>query len=183
MTDFIVTPTNTDLLNFIFWNDFTQKWNIPILKFNTNFINPFYNQTDTINEDPKYQKHVIDHFYMRLTEKWLYKNPVFRKLLKFFRTEKNGDEIKVSLLSNIDDVKDNVPDEENKKYIFRYIEKIFISKKFVDKTLRKYVDASHVKWYDLFHNTDILKDLFAHKLKKLIIATVYDLHDLKKKEK
>ena len=34
-----------------------------------------------------------------------------------------------------------------------------------------------IKWYDLYNNTSTLKDLFAHKLKKLIISTIYEMVD------
>jgi len=89
MSDFIITPTNVEYLDYLFKNPITGKWTIPILTFNTGYINPYYNDTDPLNDDPKYQKRVIEHFYMRLVEKWLYKDTVFRNLIKYFHTEKN----------------------------------------------------------------------------------------------
>ena len=179
MSEFIITPTNVDFLESIFRNPITGRWTIPILTFNTKYINPYYGEIDPLNEDPKYQKRVVEHFYMRLTEKWLYKNPIFKSLLKYFRIEKNGEEGKVSLVPNMDSVSRSNVDEKDRKYVYRYIEKIFITKKFVDRVLRQYVKTTHIKWYDLFHNTDTIKDLFAHKLKKLIVSTIYELEDNK----
>jgi hypothetical protein len=179
MSEFIITPTNVDFLESIFRNPLTGRWTIPILTFNTGLINPYYGDIDPLNDDPKYQKNVIDHFYIRLTEKWLYKDPIFKSLLKYFKIEKNGDEVRVSLVPNMDSVSRSNVDEKYKKYVYRYIEKVFITKKFVDKVLRQYVKVTHIKWYDLFYNTDTLKDLFAHKLKKLIISTIYELEDRK----
>lgn len=183
MTEFIITPTNLDLLESIFRNPITGRWSIPILTFNTTFINPFYSEVDPLNEDPQYQQRVIDHFYMRLTEKWLYKDPAFRKLLKYFKVEENGNEGKISLIDNIDNVREIDKQMKYWKHIFKYIEKYFITKKFVEKVLRQYVRRTDTKWYDLFNNTDILKDLFAHKLKKLIESTIYQLQEKKAENK
>lgn len=177
MSEFIITPTNLDFLESIFRNPLTGKWTIPILTFNTKYINPYYGQIDPLNDDPRYQKKVVDHFYTRLTEKWLYKDPAFRKLLKYFTVEKNGDEGKVLLIVNPEKISKSNDNETYKKYIFRYIEKYFITKRLVDKVLRRYVKSTHLKWYDLFHNTDIIKDLLAHKIKKLILTTIYQIHD------
>lgn len=178
MSEFIITPTNVDFLESIFRHPVTGKWTIPILTFNTSLVNPFFNQVDPLNDDPKYQKSVTDNFYLRLKEKWLYKEPIFRSLLKYFKVEKSGDEIKVSLISDPDKISDS-QNRDNDKYIFRYIEKYFITKRFISKILKEYIRTTHIKWYDLFHNTDTLKGLFAHKLKKLIISTIYELQDIK----
>lgn len=182
MSDFPITPTDYNFLENLFRNPVTNKWTIPILTFNTKFINPFYGEVDPLNEDPRYQQRVVDHIYMRLTEKWLYKDPAFRKLLKYFNVEKNGDEGKVTLIKNIDETARTDVDEQYRKHIFKYIEKVFITKHFVDKVLRHYVRRTRVKWYDLFNNTDVLKDLFAHKLKRLIKTTIYHLQDKKPTE-
>jgi hypothetical protein len=179
MSEFIITPTNVDFLESIFRNPITGRWTIPILTFNTNLTNPYYGDIDPLNNDPKYQKHVIDHFYVRLTEKWLYKDPIFKSLLKYFKVEKKGDEAKVSLVPNMDSVSKSNVDEKDRKYVYRYIEKVFITKKFVAKVLKQYVGVTHIKWYDLFYNTDTIKDLFVHKLKKLIVSTIYELEDRK----
>lgn len=177
MSEFIITPTNLDLLESVFRNPLTGRWTVPILTFNTKYVNPYYGEVDPLNEDPYYQNRVVEHFYMRLTEKWLYKDPVFRKLLKYFKVDKDGNEGKVSLIDNIDNVEEQDIDSTYRKHIFKYIEKYFITKKFVDKVLRQYVRKTKTKWYDLINNTDIIKDLFAHKLKKLIITTIYELQE------
>jgi len=181
MTDFLITPTNVDFIESIFRNQISGRWTIPILTFNTNFSSPYYADADPLNDDPKYQKSVVDNFYLRLTEKWLYKDPVFRKLLKYFQVEKSGDEGKVSLISDPDKISKSDINEQYRKHIFKYIEKYFITKRFINKILNQYVKTTHIKWYDLFHNTDTIKDLFAHKLKRLIVSTIYELQDTKEK--
>lgn len=183
MSEFIITPTNVDFLESIFRNPITGRWTIPILTFNTKYVNPYFGEIDPLNDDPRYQKQVIDNFYTRLTEKWLYKEPIFRSLMKYFNVEKNGEEGQISLISDPDKISEIKTDEKYRNYVFQYIEKYFITKRFIDRILRQYVNTTHIKWYDLFHNTDTLKDLFAHKLKKLIISTIYELQDLKESDK
>lgn len=183
MSDFIITPTNVDFLESIFRNPITGRWTIPILTFNTNYVNPYFGEIDTLNDDPRYQKNVVDNFYTRLTEKWLYKKPVFKSLLKYFRVDKNGSEGRVQLIADPDKISELNTDEQYQKHVFKYIEKYFITRHFVDKVLRQYVRTTHIKWYDLFHNTDTVKDLFAHKLKKLIISTIYELQYRKNENK
>lgn len=179
MSSFIITPTNVDLLESIFRDPITGKWYIPVLTFNTSYLSPFYREADPLNEDPRYQDRVIDHFWLKLTERWLYRDPSFRSLLKYFHVERDDERGTVSLVSDPGQAKKDVSDinEENKMYIFKYIEKFFITRKFVEKTLRKYVDRTGIKWYDLYVNSDVIKDLLRHKLKKLIISTIYELQE------
>lgn len=188
MSEFVITPTNVDFLESIFRNPITNKWTIPILTFNTVYSNPFYRDVDPLNNDPRYHESVINYFYTKLTEKWLYRDAAFRQLLKFFKITTEGTKGEVSMI----DIKDldknsykNISEEElglrnqYKKYIFQYIEKYFITKHLVGKILKQYIRRTHTKWYDLFNNTDIIKDLMSYKLKKLIIATIYELADQK----
>ena len=177
MSQFLLTPTNIDFIESIFRNPYTGRWTIPILTFNTKFVSPFYGEVDPLNEDPNYQRSVIDNFYLRLTEKWLYKDSVFKSLLKYFKVETTGEEGKVALIDNPDKLSDTELNMKYQKYIFDYIEKYFITKRLIRKILKQYVGTSHIKWYDLFHNTDNIKGLFAHKLKKLIISTIYELQE------
>lgn len=176
---FIMTPTNFDLIDNLFKDIRTGKWIFPVYTFNTGFINPYYGEVDPLNEDPVYQKSVIDNFYLRLKEKWLYKDPNFRKLLKYFVVEENGDNGTITLVSDPDKAAKNDLTEKYRNHVLRYIEKYFVTKKFVKKTLKQYVNSSHIKWYDLFHNIDSVKELLAHKLKKLIISTIYELQERK----
>lgn len=187
MSEFFITPTNVDFLKSIFRNPVTGKWTIPILTFNTVYPNPFYKDIDPLNDDPNYQKSVINYIYIKLTERWLYQDPVFRKLLRYFDVTKNGTEGQIALIEDIDSIKEsdietNELRDKYRKYIFKYIEKYFITKNFVGKVLKEYIRRTHTKWYDIFNNTDVIKDLFAYKLKKSIISTIYELKDKKDNE-
>lgn len=175
MSTFIVTPTNIDYLYSLFRNPITGKWEIPILTFNPRIINPFLGEIDPLNEDRRYQDRVVDHFYTRLTERWLYRDPLFKSLLKYFKVDKKGDHGTVSLISDPDKIKESNISPDDNRYVFKYIEKYFITRRFVEKVLRQYVNTTRIKWYDLFNNSDTVKDLLRHKLKKMIIRTIYEV--------
>ena len=81
----------------------------------------------------------------------------------------------MTLISDPDNIPKSDNKEEDAKFIFKYIEKYFITRRFVEKVLREYVSTTHIKWYDLFNNSDTLIELFVHKLKKLIVSTIYEL--------
>jgi hypothetical protein len=175
MSTLLITPTNIDDYDWIFKNPVSGKWTIPVLEFNPLIFNPFYLEIDPLNVDPRYQNRTIDYFHTKLTEKWLYRDPMFRSLLKYFHVTKKGDKGTVTLISDPEKVSKEKLTEDEEKYIFKYIEKFFITKRFVEKVLREYVAVAHVKWYDLYSNSDTLKDLFRHKLKKIIVKTIYSI--------
>ncbi len=175
MSTFIMTPTNIDDYDWILRDPITGKWTIPTLTFNPLILNPYYYELDPLNSNPAYQKKTIDYFHTKLTEKWLYKEPIYRSLLKYFKISKKGEEGKVILVSDLDKISESNVPKDDYKHVLKYIEKFFINRRFVEKVLREYVAVTHIKWYDLYNNTDTLKDLFRHKLKKLIIKTIYAL--------
>lgn len=178
MNSFVMTPTEIEVYSSVFRDPITGKWTIPVLTFNTNVLNPFYVESDPLQNDPKYRKLVVDNIHTRLTEKWLYTYASFRSLCKYFIVDTAGNKGTVSMITNPDDASKfsnrKLTDSEE-MYIFRYIEKYFATKKFVESTLKAFVDTTHTKWYDVFTNIKTVKDLFVHKLKKLIVNTIYEL--------
>ena len=171
---FILTPPNLDYYGFLYRDPITGKWTVPILTFNTGFVDPL-RVADPLNEDPMYREKVIENIYVRLNEKWLYSHSSFRSLYKYFNLEKSGSKGTVSLIADPDKVSEKTVSDADGKFIIQYIEKYFATKKFVSKVLKEYVNTTHVKWYDIFNNTSTLKDLFVHKLKKQIVNTIYEL--------
>lgn len=173
MSTFIVTPTNIDDYDWILKNPITGKWAIPVLTYDLSITNPWFYDIDPLNSDRRYQDRTIDYFYTKLTERWLYKDPLFKSLLRYFKINKSKDKGEVTLISDPEKTVESNVKEDDKKHVFKYIEKYFINRRFVEKVLREYVAVTHIKWYDLYNNTDSLKDLFNHKLKKLIKKTIY----------
>lgn len=177
MSNFILTPTGMDIIESAFKNSITGKWTIPHIVFNMGYTNPFYDDVDPLNDDPVYQKAVVDNFYWRLKEKWMYKDPIFRSLLKYFKMDLNGDQGKISLITNMNDVSKFPIDKKYRNFAFDFIEKYFVTRHLVSKSLRQYVKVTHIKWYDLYHNIDTIKSILCHKLKKVIVSTIYKLED------
>lgn len=174
MVEFILTPTNIDFIAEIQRDPFTNRWVLPVLTFPV-VPSPYYSYEDPLNHDRQYQNHVVNHIYTRLSEKWLFKYPMYKSLIKYFVVEKHKDEVNVRPIDNVDNASSDNVKKEDHKYVLKYIDKVFVTKRFVRKVLKEYVGTTRVKWYDLYQNTSTLKDLFAHKLKKLIVSTIYEL--------
>lgn len=171
----IKSAITLDDYNWIIRDPISNQITTPVLLFNPTFKNPFHHEIDILNDDRMYQARVIDHFNLLLSEKWLYKKPIFKRLLKYFQVSKKGDSGKVQFITDPDNIPKTQHSPEDEKYIFRFIEKYIITRNFVDKVLREYVAITRIKWYDLFRNTDTLVDLFAHKLKKTIVSLIYEI--------
>ena len=183
MSSFVLTPTNIEDYNWIFVNPLTKKWTVPVLDFDPAIMNPYLYELDPLNNDIQYQSRTIDYFLQKLTEKWLYKKSFYTPLLKFFSVSKSGDKGTVTLISDPKKVSESKVTGDDYKYVLKYIEKFFLKRRFVEKTLRTYVKSSCIKWYDLYNNTEDVQDLFRHKLKKLIVKMIYNLDETKSKKK
>lgn len=168
----LLTPTDVNLLNNVFRDPVTGLIVFPTWSYNLND-----SDSDYVNDDPKYQAKMIEHIRIRLKEKWLYNDPVFRKLLRYFDAKKVNDECKVQMITDVDKPNSTKLDSDVRRCVFRYIEKLFISKKFVEKTLRQYVLSRRVKWYDLLEMSDELKQRFADKLERQILTCLYNTDD------
>lgn len=178
---FNLTPSNLDDYDWVFRDPINGLWTVPIMEFNPQIMNPFYYEIDPLNYDKQYQDRMVNVFYTKLTEKWLYHGSKYKDLFKYFLIKKKDDKGTVTLVSDLDKLSNpSEMSESDGKYILKYIEKWFITKRFVEKTLREYVNTNRIKWYDLYANSSILKDLFRHKLKKIIIKTIHQLNKDKK---
>ena len=175
MANFILTPTNITYYDQIIRDPITGRWTIPVFKFNT--FQPIIPRPDPLNENKNYQEHVIDNIYFSLREKWLYKSSFFRKLLKYFNVDKKDKEIQVHLIDNPNKTNQDKIDEKSRKYIYRYIENVFLTRKMVEKSLKKYVKSHDTKWYNLIYEKDELKKYLSDKLEHLIQKTIYKIYD------
>lgn len=164
-----LTPTDVNLLNNAFRDPVTGTIIFPTWSYKLND-----NDSDYVNDDPKYQAKIIENVRIRLKEKWLYNDPLFRKLLRYFDVQTKGDDCKVKMITDVDKLSSSKLPEDTRRCVFRYIEKLFISKKFVEKVLRQFVKSRRVKWYDLFEMSGELKRQFADKLEKQILTCLYN---------
>lgn len=166
MTELVFTPTEIEISD-IYVHPITLKKFIPVMNFDITIPSPFIYQREPLNYDSRYIDSVIDHLYFRLKEKWLYKSSQFKDLLKYFVVTESNGKGRVRVRTNQPLM---APEDYSKyrKYILRYIEKYFLSKKLVKKTLEKYVKRNRVNWFDLVNHSDLLKLVFAKQLKNVI---------------
>lgn len=183
MTTFIVTPTNVNYIQSLFRDPYTGRWTIPILTYNLDYTTPYYKEADPLNDDPAYRNRVIDNIYMRLTEKWLYKDPMFRGLAKYFVVNVENNKGTITLITDPNRTTDTSKlSDQDVMYIFKYIDKYLITRKFVKKVLKEYINKTRMKWYDIFNNIDDVKSVLRKHIKKLILSTIYELQETKNKK-
>ncbi len=176
MSFIINKPVEITYSDILIQDPITKKWGFPSLTFDFTTFTPYTKfDIDPLNEDKYYIKSVIRNIRERLREKWLHNDEIFIKLLKYFKVVKKGDgnSGEISLVDNPDKLSNTHENLQYKKFIFKYIEKVFLTDKFVKRTLKKYVSISKIKWYDLYNNSRNLKHMFAHTLKKVIIENIY----------
>lgn len=184
MASFTLTPTNIEDYNWILKNPITGEWTIPILNFDPTVLNPYITDADLVNADVEYQRRTVDYFYAKLTEKWLYKPSFYKPLLKFFTIDKSTPKGTVTLVHNLEKVSKNTDKDTNADdymYILKYLEKYIIKRRFVEKSLRSYIRVTCTKWYDLYTIGSEVRDLFRHKLKKLLINMIHNSDESKQK--
>ena len=175
---FLQTPVNIDYYNLV--PPIGDKlWTLPQIVFDLNY-GPFYKRAQPLNRSHTYQKQVVNHISMRLTEKWLYHDVIFRDLFKYFKCTVKNKKCMIELVGKMDQTSsDNVP-HECRSYVLSYIEDIFLSKKLVDRAVRSYVKKTGANWYDLFNQKQSLLRHIHRRLRKLIRNTIYELEGRKK---
>jgi len=131
-------------------------------------------KNDLGETDYRMQDRMINFYYAKLIDKWLYNSSNFSKLAKYFNVSRSGDAINVELINNREAVNKTYRSlkRDEFKRIFNYIEKFIASRDFVTKVLKKYVTHANVSWYNLPYNSDNIKNLILHALKKKIIKLV-----------
>jgi hypothetical protein len=153
----------------------TGRYVVPLYRFDFG-MRPFMDDGGPLNRDPRYQKEVIRNIYHRLTEKWLYSDPMYKSLLKYFKVEKKGSDGVVTMITDPDNI-NKAPGKDTRDHVFKYIEKYIITRRFVEKVLLEYITMTRLRWYDIYSNIDSVKDLLVNKLKKTIIRAIYQAQE------
>ena len=175
MSRFFETPTYVNSIQELVWDPVTKKWYIPKLVIHVH--DNARSKLSLINNDPEYRNKVLEYFYTKLTEKWLYSEAMYEKLLKYFKATRIGDKVEIELMPhNFERTDaDKAAQEEYKFFIFKYIDNHFATRKFVKDVLEDFIYTTGANWYDLYHNNQAVKQLFAKKLKKVIKQTRLEL--------
>lgn len=163
----------------LFKTDKNVHWQVPHLVFNTQYA-PILAQDN--NQSRVFRKDVIRNIYTRLKEKWLYKDPIFRNLLKYFKVTVNDQNR--GRVSFIKDPAQPTPVGTNDPYdkqIFRFIEKYLVTRHFISDVIKRYMKKAHIQWTDLLYHTQDLKRIIAEELEYLIVVSIYEAQALEKK--
>lgn len=167
-------PTYQELLNPIFLDPKTGNWTVPVMKYSLlPNHGPLFVRTDPLNRDREYQNKIIVYFYLKLTEKWLYKDDRYKMLHKYFevKTDNNNGQVRLVAYDKINSSNKLTPAES--KAVSRYIEQNFVSEKLVKKVLKEVINKYKLKWYDLTENNDAIKDIFFKRIKELIKIAIH----------
>ncbi len=140
----------------------------------TYFLNTDQRYYD-LNYDPDTHKRAVDYIYTKTVEKWLYNRPEFESLLKYFTIRKSDNKYRVELIDDIEKAKLGKLDSDERKAIFHFIENYYITKKFVYKCLKEYVEKYHMNWYDFYTNSGNLREFLRHELKRKIKKSIYEI--------
>jgi hypothetical protein len=131
-------------------------------------------KNDLGQTDYRMQDRMINYYHAKLIDKWLYNSSKFEKLAKFFNLTHDKKTINVELINKRTNLNKEYKtlSSDDFKQIFRYIEVFIASQDFVAKVLRKYVIHANVSWYNLPYNSDNIKNLMVHALKKKILKLI-----------
>lgn len=169
MATFAYTPNFLRSLSGVERDNYRGKWVIRPIRFNIPSYAQLYHPSD---RNRRYQKQVLQDIYFRLGFKWLDNSHHFRPLLKYFVVEKDGDNLVVRPVTSLEEAKGNKVRQEERKYVFRFIESVFVTKKTVRRSAEAVLQQYGLHWYDLLSNSRLVKKELAKNMEKLIVKTV-----------
>ncbi len=140
----------------------TNLWILPSQTFN--LVSPY--DYEPLDQDSNYRKNIVSTVFTQFKERWLYKESIYRKLMKYFKVTGDDDKKTVSVISKVG--KSSVVDYPDQKYVLKYIEKMFVTKKLVRKSIQDYMKRSKIKWYDVLVNKEAIKEAIYRRLRKII---------------
>lgn len=121
-------------------------------------------------------KQAVFHIEYNLKEKWLYSNPKFRKLCKYFQVTKAGKDKKVALVNDLNQASSDNVKQSDQKYVLKYIEDVFINPNTVYQILARLVRNTNLEWYSVIVNHTIIVDevyVFLERIIQDIILNMY----------
>lgn len=118
---------------------------------------------ENLNYNTNIQKRVINYFYYKTLEKWLYDDRKMTKILHFFKIDKD----KVLFISSINEfkkAKNNVLREHEKKIIVDFISKYILTKSKMGQFIYKFIKKSNIPWINLYKNQRLIKKFIRKRL-------------------
>lgn len=140
-----------------------------IPSINLTYTEPVLAYYQNLNADPRIHARVVNHFYYKTLEKWLYNS--LKNILGYL-VIKDG---KVNVISKSSDYKKEVKDSKSdmdKK--INYIEKYVFSKKDLKTIFSKFVMETGIPWYDIYKHTYYVKKVIKNALKRKFRNAIKD---------
>lgn len=118
---------------------------------------------ENLNYNTNIQKRVINYFYYKTLEKWLYDDSNMTQLLNFFKIDKD----KVTLVNSMADYeksKNKMLSESEKRIIVDFIGKYLLTKSKMGDFIYKFIKKSGIPWINLYRNQSQIKRFIGRKL-------------------
>lgn len=139
---------------------------------------PYYPRTITmpiyenLNYNTNIQKRVINYFYYKTLEKWLYDDSDMTKLLKFFTISND----KIVLVKSLNDyekaARESEDSESHKKLKVDFIAKYLLTKTKMGDFIYKFIKQSGIPWINLYRNQRQVKQFIRRKLYKKLVKSM-----------
>jgi hypothetical protein len=129
---------------------------------------PGYVQYEDLNYNSELRHRMTDFYYRKAVDHWLHDG--FSDLLKYFRVK--GD--RVDIVDRPEDAKERELSDKERDAIIEFMQKYLLTKKFITKTLEKFIAKTVTNWYDLKQYKSYVKDMIRHELKKKIKDAIYE---------
>lgn len=164
-------PVDFEKIERDFTNPLTGEFELPKIRFIPS-QSAWGTELDIINNNPNYQQNVLLTLDTLFREKWLYHNNKFRKLLKYFKTYMDDDQIYVTLVDNHAMVGNGNINPEIISYVLKYIDMHIAKQSFIQSTIKNYLSFHKYSYYNILNNTRDLRsyicDMIEYQLTNLI---------------
>lgn len=166
------TPSHLGSMSGIYRDPHRGKWIIQPLRVHVGQYAQLYHPLD---HDRAYQKEVLRDVKFRLRYKWLDNSRAFLPLLEYFRVEHDGEHRVVRLIRNLQQQSASNVSQDDRKYVWRFIEQVWVTDRTVRKAVEKALRKHRMHWYDVLANSGTIKRALARHLQQLITQTVEKL--------
>lgn len=116
-----------------------------------------------LNYDSNIRKRVVNYFYYKTLEKWLYDDDNMTQLLNFFVVEKDKVFL-VNSLSDYEKTKKNLLSESKKRTIVNFIGKYLLTKSKMGDFIHKFIKKYSIPFVNLYHNQRAVKKFIGRQL-------------------
>lgn len=137
-------------------------------------------QKDQKNDEKRVLKRLVNYYYSKVIDRWLYHDYGYRELTKYFTIKHDDEGISVRLIRSLDKITNVDYSTSESKSILFFIESFMINKKFIRKVIEEYAKRTSSKWFELYTYDYNIKEFIRHQLKKKIKNTITKMSKVSK---